>query len=173
MVEVVNNSTSYMTDADINAIAVYLKSLPAARGQTADYAYDNATTEALRKRPPPSAGGLLYLQYCEACHVDDGRGYGTWLAPLAGNTSLVDPDPSSAINIVLNGSARIVVAGMPDSYRMPPFRSLLNDGQIAELATFIRGGWGNKASAVTAAQVAEVRANTRPASDRIEVLKMK
>jgi len=62
---------------------------------------------------------------------------------------------------------------MPDSYRMPPFRGLLTDVQVAELATFIRSGWGNNAPAVTAAQVAEIRANTRPASDRVEVLKMK
>ena len=29
MIDVVNNSTPYLSDADINAIAVYLKSLPA------------------------------------------------------------------------------------------------------------------------------------------------
>lgn len=173
MVEVVNNSTQFMTDADLNAMGTYLKSLPAARGKTSDFVYANATTEGLRKRPPAAPGGLLYLQYCEACHVDDGKGYGVWLAPLAGNTSLVDPDPSSSINIVLNGSARIVVGGMPDSYRMPPFRGLLNDVQVAELINFIRSGWGNTAPPVTTAEVAEIRANTRPASDRVDILKMK
>jgi len=173
MVEVVNNSTQFMTDADLNGMATYLKSLPAARSATSDHVYSDATTAALKKRPPEGVGALSYLQYCEACHVDTGMGYGTWLAPLAGNTSLMDPDPSSSINIILNGSARIVVAGMPDSYRMPPFRGLLTDVQVAELATFIRSGWGNNAPAVTAAQVAEIRANTRPASDRVEVLKMK
>jgi len=173
MVEVINNSTQFMTDADLNAISTYLRALPAIRGSEPDYAYDASTKESLKKRPPETPGALAYLQYCESCHVDDGKGYGTYLAPLAGNTSLVDPDASSSINIILNGSARIVIAGMPDSYRMPPFRSLMNDAQVADVVNFIRNGWGNKAPSVTAAQVKEIRDNTRPASDRVEILKMK
>src|SRR4029077_9413059 len=42
MIEVVNNSTSYLSDSDIDAIATYLKSLPATSAQKA-IAYDNAT----------------------------------------------------------------------------------------------------------------------------------
>jgi mono/diheme cytochrome c family protein len=174
MVEVVNNSTQYLTDADLSAIATYLRSLSPVRSETGPvYAYDESTANDLKARRFDKPGALLYMQYCKSCHVEDGRGYGVYLPPLAGNTSVLDPDPSSIINVTLNGSARLVIQGMPDSYRMPPFRVLLNDRQIADLVNFIRTGWGNAAPPVSVEQVAEIRAHTFPSSDRIEVLKMK
>jgi mono/diheme cytochrome c family protein len=170
----VNNSTQYLTDADLSAIATYLRSLSPVRGETGPvYAYDESTANDLKARRFDKPGALLYMQYCKSCHVEDGRGYGVYLPPLAGNTSVLDPDPSSIINVTLNGSARLVIQGMPDSYRMPPFRVLLNDRQIADLVNFIRTGWGNAAPPVSVEQVAEIRAHTFPSSDRIEVLKMK
>ena len=62
---------------------------------------------------------------------------------------------------------------MPDSYRMPQFRVMLSDQKIADVVTFMRTSWGNKSGAVTAAQVAKIRKETNPASDRVEVLRMK
>jgi mono/diheme cytochrome c family protein len=59
MTEAVNNSTSYLSDSDVNAIATYLKSLPAESPQQA-VAYDNATTAALRDRPTTQPGGAVY-----------------------------------------------------------------------------------------------------------------
>ena len=43
----------------------------------------------------------------------------------------------------------------------------------ADVVTFMRTAWGNKSGSVTAAQVAKIRAETNPASDRVEVLRMK
>jgi mono/diheme cytochrome c family protein len=73
----------------------------------------------------------------------------------------------------LNGSAPLVVEGTPDAYRMPQFRLELSDRQIADVITFIRAGWGNQASAVTAAQVAALRKTTDPTSDQVILLKMR
>ncbi|MCB2108526.1 MAG: cytochrome c [Rhodobacteraceae bacterium] len=173
MVEVINNSTQYLTGDDMAAVATYLKSLPGVRSNDLDYAYDGATTEALLDRKLDQPGALTYVQHCKHCHADNGMGYGTFLPSLAGNTSTLDPDPSSLINITLNGSGRLVVEGLPDSYRMPPFRVLLNDQQIADVVSFIRSGWGNTAGKVSAEQVKLVRSETSPASERIEILKMK
>jgi mono/diheme cytochrome c family protein len=94
-------------------------------------------------------------------------------APLAANPAVMDPDPSSLINITLNGSSRVVVEGMPDAYRMPQFRVLLKDEQIAEIVSFIRSSWGNKGGPVTADQVAKIRANSSAASDAVVILKMR
>jgi len=44
---VINNSTSYFSDNDIDAIAAHLQSLPATSVQRA-VVYDNATADALR-----------------------------------------------------------------------------------------------------------------------------
>jgi mono/diheme cytochrome c family protein len=161
MVDAINNSTQYMTDADLGAIATYLKSLPGnLRSQD----------EAVAANAP---GGKLYAQQCAACHLDDGKGHAPYIAPLAGNPVVLDTDPTSLINITLNGSARVVVSGMPDAYRMPQFRVLLKDEEIADIVSFIRSSWGNRAAPVTAAQVAKVRPATEAASDAVVILKMR
>jgi alcohol dehydrogenase (quinone), cytochrome c subunit len=174
MVEVVNNSTQFLTDADLSAMATYLKSLaPVEEKNAKPWAYANTTTEALLKRDFAAPGAKVYFQQCRSCHADDGKGYGQYMPPMAGNPGALEPDPSTYINLVLNGSMRLVVNGAPDGYRMPPFRSVLNDQQVAEVVSFIRKGWGNAAPPVTAAQVAKVRADTDFASDKVIVLKMK
>ena len=175
MIDVINNSTQYFTEADIAAIAAYFKSLPAERepdGQT-PYIYNPATAAALHTTPITQAGAVTYVQRCESCHDSDGSGSAPYLPPLAGNPAVLDSDPTSLINITLNGSARIVVAGMPDAYRMPQFRVTLTNQEIADAISFTRAAWGNKAGLVTADQVAAVRRATNPASDKIEILRMK
>jgi mono/diheme cytochrome c family protein len=92
---------------------------------------------------------------------------------LAGNPVVLDDNPSSLINLMLNGSIPLVVKGTPDAYRMPQFRQQLSDQDIAEIITFIRNRWGNQAPAVTAAQVATLRKTTDPTSDQVIILKMR
>jgi mono/diheme cytochrome c family protein len=92
---------------------------------------------------------------------------------LAGNPIVLDNDPSSLVNLVLNGSTPLVVKGMPDPYRMPQFRLQHSDEEIADVVTFIRNGWGNQAPAVTATEVAKLRKTTDPTSDQVIILKMR
>jgi mono/diheme cytochrome c family protein len=161
MVDAVNNSTQYMSDADLAGIANYLKSLPANQDR-------NTSTAAIDMQ-----GGKIYAQQCATCHLADGRGHAPYIAPLADNPTVMDRDPSSLINMTLNGSARVVVAGMPDAYRMPQFRVLLKDEEIAQIVSFIRTSWGNHAEAATGDKVAKVRATTSAASDAVVILKMR
>jgi len=172
MTEAVNNSTSYMSDSDINAIAAYLKSLPAASAQQA-VAYDDATTATLRDRPITQPGGAVYAGACASCHGFDAKGFTPYLPALIGNPVVLDHDPSSLINLMLNGSIPLVARDTPDAYRMPQFRQQLSDQDIADVVTFIRNGWGNGATAVSAAQVAKLRKTTDPTSDRVIILRMR
>jgi len=174
MIDAVNNSTQYLSDEDLGAIAVYLKSLPG-RGERMEsaYLYDGATTVALRRGDADEPGAAIYVQKCAGCHALDGRGRAPFLPPLAGNAVVLDDDPASLINVVLNGSARIVVAGMPDEYRMPQFRLLLSDQDIAQVLGFIRRSWGNEAHLVPADRVRRIRHETEPASDAVAILKMR
>jgi mono/diheme cytochrome c family protein len=160
MVDAVNNSTQYLTDADLAAIATYLKSLPG---------NDHGTVTVADGAP----GTKLYSQQCAACHLADGKGHAPYIAPLVGNPVVQDTDPTSLINIVLNGSSRVVVAGMPDAYRMPQFRVLMKDEEIAAVVNYIRSSWGNRAAAVTGDQVAKIRSKTDAASDAVVILKMR
>lgn len=172
MLDVVNNSTPYLTDEDIRAMAVFLKSLPAT-AQQAEFAYDDASTKALQTGRLQQAGAAVYLGSCAACHGTDGRGQAQFIPPLAGNPVVLDADPASLVNLVLNGADPLVAKGVPDAYRMPQFRIQLNDEQIAQVLSFVRGAWGNGAGAVTTNQVKDLRLVTDPSSDRVIVLKMR
>lgn len=178
MVEVVNNSTQYMTDADLNAMAVYLKSLPAVNeaGDVA-YSYDASSATELAAFNFDEPGAVTYYQYCVSCHQYDGSGQrandSTYMPPLAGNPVMLDPDASSLINITLNGSLRVMADGQPEHYDMPFYRVALTDEEIADVVSYIRNAWGNGASSVTTAQVTTVRAETDPTLNDVVTLRMK
>lgn len=173
MDEVIINSTQHLTDEDLDAMAEYLVSLPAAHDDGV-YTYDESTVATLRGPERRTvAGANLYMQNCESCHVDTGKGYPPYLPPLAGNPPVMDPNPASLINIVLNGSSRLIVDGTPDAYRMPGYRLTMNDQQIADVVSFMRAEWGNNAPPVSAEEVAGLRALTEQADDRMPALRMK
>ena len=56
---------------------------------------------------------------------------------------------------------------------MPQFRQHYSDQEIAYVVTFIRHGWGNRAPAVTAPEVANIRRTSDPTSDQVIILKMR
>jgi mono/diheme cytochrome c family protein len=172
MTDVINNSTSYFSEGDIEAIAVYLQSLPPTSAQHV-VAYDNATTDALRDSPATQPGAAIYASDCASCHGFDAKGYISYMPALAGNPVVLDENPSSLINVVLNGSVPLVAQGTPDAYRMPQFRQQLSDQDAADVITFMRDRWGNQASAVAATQVAKLRKTTNPTSDQVIILKMR
>ena len=172
MLDVLNNSTPYLNDQDIDAMATYLKSLPANSNQPA-FAYDKATTTALEAGHTDARGAALYMGNCATCHRADGQGSAPFIPPLAGNPVLLEKDPSSIINLVLNGANPIVIKGQPDAYRMPQYRVQMTDQDVADVASFIRNSWGNKQSEVTPDQVKALRQSTDPTSDRVIVLRMR
>jgi len=175
MVEVVNNSTQHMSEADLHGMAVYLKSLPpVAEVNAEEWSYSNSDTEQLLSLDFSEPGSQVYYEYCSNCHGTNGQGYYPYQPPLAGNPVIMDPDPSSLINITLNGSLRVIADEGPDINDMPYFRQLLSDDQIADVITYIGSAWGHNASTVSTAQVTEVRNATDPSrNDDIFILRMK
>jgi mono/diheme cytochrome c family protein len=148
MSEVVLNSTSKMSDGDIRAIAVYLKSLPA------------GAAEPVVSAPPPAQmaeGQKVYRSACIACHEADGSSAPRIYPPLPGNANLQSADPASAIRVILDGAESITTPRAPNKGSMPAYATKLSDQQIADVTTYIRNAWGNAAPAVTAADVAKAR----------------
>jgi mono/diheme cytochrome c family protein len=172
MLDVVNNSTPYLTDEDIGAMAMFLKSLPATAQQAA-FVYRDASTNELQSGKPQQAGAAVYFGFCAPCHRLDGNGQAPFMPPLAGNPAVLDANPVSLINLVLNGAEPLVAKGIPDAYRMPQYRIQLNDEQIAQALTYVRGTWGNDAAPVTADAIKKLRPVTDPSSDRVIILKMR
>ncbi|AUG02318.1 alcohol dehydrogenase [Pseudomonas sp. 09C 129] len=170
MTEAFNNSTQFMADEDLAAIARYLKSLPGdPQRDGAPWQYQ-AVSAATRLDSP---GAHTYVTRCASCHGLDGQGQAEWMPPLAGATSALAKENASAINITLNGSQRVVAAGVPDAYRMPAFREQLSDREIAEVLSFVRGTWGNSGGAVDAQAVGKLRGHTDPASSSPIILHMR
>jgi nitrite reductase (NO-forming) len=108
------------------------------------------------------AGSALYKGTCSVCHQDDGAGLPNVFPPLAKSDYLMS-NPQRAIEVVLNGlSGPVTVNGSTYNSVMPPM-SQLNDDEIANILTYAMNNWGNKGPAITAEQVAKVRATTKRA----------
>ncbi len=148
MAEVVMDSTSKLTDEDLNAIAVYLKDQPVPN-----------TTEATGE---PDAGvmrngGAVYAVQCAACHGPDGSGVDGLFPMLKGSALIQSPDPVSILHVVLRGTRSAATDLAPTAPAMPSFGWTLNDDQVAAVSTYIRNAWGNRAPPVDAATVGKTR----------------
>jgi mono/diheme cytochrome c family protein len=158
MIEVVANSTQYLSDRDAADIATYLKSLsPAANDGRATFTPNDMTARAFYTGAEQARGGQMFMDSCAACHRLSGTGETLTFPDLAGNPSALSKDPSSLIAVILGGSRLPSTAGAPSDLAMPAFGWRYDDEDIAALATFIRSSWGNHASAVQSSQVTTLR----------------
>jgi mono/diheme cytochrome c family protein len=122
---------------------------------------------AVQKQPAPvtqatlKKGKLVYMQRCLVCHQADGGGVPHLNAPLDGATGVKSEDKARLIRIILKGMTdRVELDGEYYSNNMAPLPDL-SDQQIADVLTYVRNSWSNKASAVSAAEVKTVRAKTK------------
>lgn len=158
MTSVIEHSSSHMTDADLNAIAAYLKFLGGNPPLQAFNVQAQQATEAkLTAAKNLSEGERLYLDNCGACHFVTGKGAPGVFPELDQATIVNASDPTGLIHTILAGAQQPSVAKAPSKLAMPGFAGRLSDDEVAQLATFIRQGWSNSAPAVSKDQVAEVR----------------
>lgn len=159
MVDVVEKSTQHLKPSDLQAIGLYLKTLPAASAASVVLPkYDVSAARALASGSDKSLGAITYINNCNACHRSSGFGYAQTFPALAQNGSLNASDPTSVIRIILSGSQMAWTKTAPTHYAMPGFAERLSNHEVAAVASFVRSSWGNHAGAVTDAQVARVRA---------------
>jgi len=151
MAEEISLSSSRMTDADLKAIATYLKDLP---GQTT-----SPPAPVSPSSPAMTAGGAIYADECQACHGGDGKGVPYLFPSLAASPNVRSADPTSLIRVLLEGARSVATAGEPTSPGMPSFAWKLSDDQAAAVLTYIRNAWGSSAPAVETRQVSEERAS--------------
>lgn len=107
-----------------------------------------------------AAGQTVYMQVCFACHQPTGMGLPGMFPPLAGSDWVTAVKPDRLIRIVLHGiTGPIQLNGQPFTSPAPimPPQGTLSDEQIANVLTYVRTNFGNKASAVTAAEVKAIR----------------
>ncbi len=153
MAEVVFDSLQYLNDADVRAMAIYLKSLAAGSPPAAE----------ISTVPPPESSLLVrfgedvYDKHCASCHMKDGSGMPPDYPPLAGNPSIQMASAVNPIRMVLNGGFPPGTEGNPEPYGMPPFAQTLSDDEVAAVVTYIRSAWGNRGTPISARQANELR----------------
>ena len=99
-------------------------------------------------------GASVYSTNCAGCHQPTGTGVAGNFPPLAGS-EWVTGDKKKLIGVLLNGlNGKVTVKGQSYNNVMPPWKGTLTNKQIADVATYIRNAWGNKADPVTEAEVA-------------------
>ena len=150
MAEVIQYSTSKMSEADVHAIAVYLKQ----RGASGSVAPAPVPASDQRMQ----IGEAVYVDTCSACHTRAGTGVPNIFPRLANNPIVLQDDPTSLIRVVLTGSRGAVTPAAPTGPAMPSLGYRLNDAQVAAVVTYIRNSWGNAAAAAAPADVHTLRA---------------
>ena len=163
MAEVVDHSLRHIQEADLRAIAVFLKTVPAIRDNTdikpafmwgaASDAFSTIRGVAVPTDRDQWSGARLYEAYCATCHQAQGQGsFDGGLPSLFHNTALGRADTSNLVMTVLDGIHR-----KPD-VNMPGFASELTDRQVATLGNYLMQQFGNPAGKVTVEQVKTSRA---------------
>ena len=119
------------------------------------------TTPDALQRERADDGEKIYLSRCMSCHQVDGTGIPGVFPPLDG-TDWVVGDKGRLIRIILDGMmGEAEIQGVVYSGAMPPWKTFMNDEEIAAVLTYIRSAWSNEGSAVTPQEVAAVREATK------------
>lgn len=123
-------------------------------GQTKPLASQGGLTASSKR------GSLVYTQFCLTCHQANGGGVPNMNPPLI-KTKWVLGDKKELIKVLLMGlSGEIEINEDVYQNTMPP-HNFLTDQQIADVLTYVRNSFGNKAAAITAAEVKATRAKLK------------
>jgi len=158
MGEAVDNSLRYLTQGDITAIVTYLRTvsgiasadLPERRMQPASSSYSEGLAADAQLH-----GRAVYAGACVGCHEWSGVSPVIPYATLTGVRSVNDPTATNVVQIILSGAHR----QMSDSRTaMPAFGGSYSDEEIASLANYVTARFGARPSALTADNIASLRA---------------
>jgi mono/diheme cytochrome c family protein len=156
MAEEVADSTSKLSEDDLKAMAIYLKSLPGR----------SSSGEAISKKDPQMmAGQAIYRDQCSACHGLDGKGVAHLFPSLADSSVARADDPRTAIRLILRGGRSVATDREPTSPGMPSFDWQLNDRQVAAVLTYVRNAWGHSAKRIAPDIVESRRAEFKTRQD--------
>ncbi len=148
MKEVVEDSTSHLNAADLQAMAVYLASF--------------ASKATLPGAVPPSdpvmkAGAAIFGDLCSACHTQRGTGVPYMIPDLAVSPAVSAHDSDGVVHVLLYGAQSAATRAEPTGPAMPSYSKLLTDEQLAAVATYVRNSWGHAAKATRVSEIQTAR----------------
>jgi mono/diheme cytochrome c family protein len=161
MAEAVDVSLRYLTPADVEALAAYVRSVPAITSTDvparlagpAPDSHAQGVTAAIDPR-----GKEIFEGACVSCHAWSGISPLTPYATLTGARAVNDPSAMNVVQVLLGGERR---GNDPADPLMPSFRGAYSDTEIAAVANYVVARFGSEPSHVTAAQVAALRQQDR------------
>ncbi|WP_255874997.1 c-type cytochrome [Microbulbifer elongatus] len=149
MGEAIQFSLSRMSDSDVAAMVTYLRSIPPVKGKARIPRQQRGTpaTEVVILRGTPLGeernpklkpdGARLYLGLCASCHGVDGTGSKDGYYPsLVHNSTVGAEDDHNLRQAILQGVRRTVDG---EEIMMPGFAGALNQDQLKQLMTYLRG----------------------------------
>jgi mono/diheme cytochrome c family protein len=173
MGEAVAKSFQHLTAADLEAIATYVKSVPAVHDQgdgTSRFTVGKAFSElaTLRGRDGVTSendanatGAELFEGNCASCHSAEGQGSKDGYYPsLFLNSATGAKNPTNLIAAILYGVDRTISgrqAFMPGFGGHPTDANPLSDREIAVLGNYVLTHYGSADTTISEQQVAEVR----------------
>jgi mono/diheme cytochrome c family protein len=146
MAEAVSYSLRYLTPQDVQAMAHYLKTIPAIRTTPLPSETHVAENEL---------GARIYEGACASCHRLNGTGAQSAYGALAGDHTANDPQGTNLVQVVLNGGR---IATNDGVLAMPAFGEGYTDTELAAVANYTVEHFGQRAGHASAATVAKARA---------------
>jgi len=150
MAEAVSYSLRYLTEADAQALARYLRSVPAIRTTVLPAPTHVAEDEL---------GARIYEGACASCHRENGTGAQSAAAALAGDHTAADPDATNLVQIVVNGGKLQTPDG---ELVMPAFGDGYTDTELAAVTNYTVEHFGQRPGHATPGLVAKARVSTTP-----------
>jgi mono/diheme cytochrome c family protein len=161
MGEAVDKSLSHLDQADIKAIVVFLRTIPA---------ISDPTLPAPKTMPAPPApkegvaeadahGAMIFAGACASCHGWTGTSPIVPFATFTGARAVNDPSARNVVQAVVWGVARETASG---PVKMPAFGRIYSDVEIAAVVNYVTHRFGAAPSAITADQVAQIREEASP-----------
>jgi len=121
---------------------------------------DKKTPSAANVSKSVATGQVIYTNNCVSCHQIDGGGVQHMNPPLV-KTTYVLGDKTELIKIVLNGFNKNVDINGSTYSNVMASHDFLKDQEIADVLTYVRNSFGNKADAITVDEVKDVRASNK------------
>ncbi|KAB7896715.1 c-type cytochrome [Rouxiella sp. S1S-2] len=163
MGEAVEHSFRYLTEADLNAMAMWIKQVPAistpiaqvsssAPGATdINLIVSGQGSQSSLADSSSTHGAELYNDACASCHGIEGQGTKDNFYPsLTSNTAVSGPTAQNLVMTVVDGLHR---KGSDSDVSMPAFGQQMNDAQIAAVSSYVRSQFGNIKEPVAVDQV--------------------
>jgi fructose 5-dehydrogenase cytochrome subunit len=172
MGEAVEHSFQHLSADDIDAIAIYVKSIPpvgAAAASNSRFTAGKMFSElgslrgrdGIKSEDSAPTGAALFQGNCASCHAAEGQGSKDGYYPsLFHNSATGAKNPTNLIAAILYGVDRTVSgrqAFMPGFGGRPADANPLSDRNIAVLASYVLSHYGPGDTAVTEQEVNEIR----------------